>query len=48
MDSPDQGATGIAVSSISFKKPDLHFEIERIGGTYDGQINQDGTEIAGT
>lgn len=47
MDSPDQGATGIAVSSISFKQPDLHFEIERIGGSYDGKINQGSTEIAG-
>jgi hypothetical protein len=47
MDSPDQGATGIAVSSISFKQPDLHFEVERIGGSYDGKINQGSTEIVG-
>jgi uncharacterized protein len=47
MDSPDQGATGIAVSSISFKPPDLHFEVERIGGSYDGKINQGSTEIVG-
>jgi len=47
MDSPDQGATGIPLSSISFKSPDLHFEIQRIGGSYDGKINKDNTEIAG-
>ncbi|MGA2348781.1 MAG: hypothetical protein ABSF93_22425, partial [Candidatus Sulfotelmatobacter sp.] len=44
---PDQGATGIAVTSISFKPPDLHFEVERIGGSYDGKINQGSTEIVG-
>ena len=47
MDSPDQGATGIAVTSISFKQPDLHFEVERIGGSYDGKIDQGSTEIVG-
>lgn len=47
LDSPDQGTTGIEVSSITFKSPDLHFEVTRIGGSYDGKINSDGTEIAG-
>jgi hypothetical protein len=47
MDSPDQSAIGIAVTSIGFKQPDLHFEVEPIGGAYDGKINQDATEIAG-
>jgi uncharacterized protein len=47
MDSPDQGATGIAVSSISFKQPDLQFEVESLGGRYDGNMTQEGSEIVG-
>lgn len=47
IDSPDQGATGIAISSISFKQPDLHFEVERIGSSFAGKMNKDNTEIAG-
>jgi len=47
MDSPDQGATGIAISSITYKEPALHFEIERFGAGYDGTMNKDNSEIAG-
>jgi hypothetical protein len=47
MDSPDQGATGIEVTSVSFKEPDLHFEVARIGGSYDGKSNKDISEITG-
>jgi uncharacterized protein len=47
VDSPDQGATGIAISSISFKPPDLYFEIERLASSYDGKMNEDNSEIGG-
>jgi hypothetical protein len=47
MDSLDQGATAIAVSTINFKQPDLHFEIARIGGSFDGKINPASTEVVG-
>ena len=47
LDSPDQGASGLAISSITFKEPDFHFEVEQIGGSYDGKINKDNSEIAG-
>jgi len=47
LDSPDQGATGIAISAITFKQPDLHFEIQRIGASYDGKIDKANAEIAG-
>lgn len=47
LDSPDQSASGIAITSITFKDPNLHFESESIGGTYDGKINKDNAEIAG-
>ena len=48
LDSPDQGATGIVISSISYKEPALHFEIERLGASYDGTMNKPNSEIAGT
>lgn len=47
MDSPDQGASGIAITSITFKEPALHFEIQRFGAAYDGTLNEGGSEIAG-
>jgi len=48
MDSPDQGATGIAMSSITFKDSALHFEIEKFSVAYDGAMNKDNSEISGT
>lgn len=47
LDSPDQGATGIAISSITYKEPALHFEIEKFGAGYDGTMNKENSEIAG-
>lgn len=47
LDSPDQGASGIVMSAISFTAPDLHFEIQQIGGTYDGKIDKDNAQISG-
>ncbi|HKW32311.1 MAG TPA: hypothetical protein VJN92_04865 [Candidatus Acidoferrum sp.] len=48
MDSLDQGATGIAISSITYKEPALHFEIEKFSASYDGTMNKDNSEIAGS
>lgn len=47
LDSPSQGATGISISPITFKAPDMHFEIEKFGASYDGTMNTDHSEIAG-
>ena len=47
MDSPDQNATGIPVTTITYKEPALHFESEPIHGSYDGKMNKENTEIAG-
>ena len=47
LDSPDQGATGIAISSITYKEPAFHFEIEKFGAVYDGTMSKDNSEIAG-
>lgn len=48
LDSPDQGASGIAMTSISFTAPAFHFEIESIAGTYDGKLDKDNSTIVGT
>jgi hypothetical protein len=47
VDSPDQGAAGIAITAITYKEPDLHFEVESIGGSYDGKMNKENSQIAG-
>ncbi len=47
LDSPDQNATGIPVTTINYKEPDLHFESEPIKGSYDGKMNKENAEIAG-
>jgi hypothetical protein len=47
LDSPDQGSTGTAIDSVTYKEPDLHFAIERFGSTFDGKMNPDRSEITG-
>jgi hypothetical protein len=47
LDSPDQGATGITIDSITYKEPGLIFAIETIGSTYSGKMNKESSEITG-
>ncbi len=47
LDSPDQDATGIAINLVSYREPDLHFAIERIGSSFDGKMIHDNSEISG-
>lgn len=47
LDSVDQGARNIPLSAVSFTKPTLNIEVKQIGGTYDGKLKEDGTEIIG-
>ena len=47
MDSPDQGATGIPVSRVSVAGDSVTFAVDRIGGTYEGALADDGAEIEG-
>jgi hypothetical protein len=47
LDSPDQGAIGIAIDKVTFQQPELHFEITRMGSSYDGKISKDNLEITG-
>lgn len=43
MDSPDQGATGIPVSGVTFEKGELRLEVEAVGGHYFAELEKDGT-----
>jgi dienelactone hydrolase len=47
MDSPDQGATGIPVTSVSFEHPVLKFAVTNIGLTYEGKLSADGQTVTG-
>jgi hypothetical protein len=48
LDSIDQGANGIPISSIAFKDGKLNLNVAAVNGTYDGTLNKDATEITGT
>ena len=48
LDSIDQGAEGVVVSSFAYDKPSLQMEVGSVGGAFEGKINSDGTEITGT
>lgn len=46
MDSPDQGAKGIPLSSVTYQSADLMFAIQPLGVVYKGTVS--GTQIVGT
>ncbi len=48
MDSPDQGASGIPVSSISLAGSKLTFRVDKVNGSFEGQVADDGAKIDGT
>lgn len=48
MDSTDQGARNIPLSTIEFSKPTARFDIASIDGHYEGTLKDDGSEIEGT
>jgi pimeloyl-ACP methyl ester carboxylesterase len=48
LDSIDQGAVGIPVSSVSLTGAKLAFKIAAIGGSYEGTLNDAATVIDGT
>ena len=35
------------MNAITFQQPDLHFEITRMGCSFEGKIGKDNSEIAG-
>ena len=48
LDSVDQGANGIPVSSISLKDSKLNLGLNAVHGTYEGKVATDGKTITGT
>ncbi|MBS1787120.1 MAG: alpha/beta fold hydrolase [Acidobacteria bacterium] len=46
-DSPDQGATDLAVDVVTFKDGALHFEMKRLMASYDGKFNPDSSQFTG-
>jgi pimeloyl-ACP methyl ester carboxylesterase len=49
MDSLDQGANGIPISTVAIEdRKKLHFEITAIKGVYEGTLSEDGKTINGT
>ena len=48
LDSVDQAANGIPVSSISLKDSKLSLGVELVHGTYEGKVSSDGATISGT
>jgi hypothetical protein len=48
MDSLDQGAKGIRVSSVALKDGKLNLTVDAVHGTYEGKVNADATEMTGT
>jgi hypothetical protein len=48
MDSIDQGARGIPMSSIAFNPPDVQLEWKALGAKFEGVLNDQSSEINGT
>jgi hypothetical protein len=48
LDSVDQNANGIPVSSISLKDSKLNLGVDAVHGTYEGKVATDGNTISGT
>ncbi|MEO8950518.1 MAG: hypothetical protein ABI362_00735, partial [Chthoniobacterales bacterium] len=48
IDSIDQGAKGIPVSSVTFDEGAVRLELSAIQATYEGKLSADGAEITGT
>lgn len=48
LDSIDQGANDIPISTVAFKDGKLELNVAAVNGTYEGTVNKDATEITGT
>ncbi|HXR07821.1 MAG TPA: hypothetical protein VN765_10860 [Candidatus Acidoferrum sp.] len=48
MDSVDQGVNGIAATSASFDAPTVKLNFNQIGGSFQGDLNGDKSQLAGT
>ena len=47
LDSPDQGATGLPIDSITLSSGVVFFEMKSLGGIYEGQLGEDDSQIIG-
>jgi hypothetical protein len=47
MDNPERGMKGMPVSAVLYNYPSVRFEIDQFETAFNGNLNQDGTEIAG-
>ena len=47
IDYPDQETSGILITAITYKSPNLHFESAPNLSSFDGTLNQEGSEITG-
>ena len=47
LDSPDQGATGLPIDAITLSSTAVHFEMNSLGGLYEGQLAKDDSQIEG-
>jgi len=47
LDSPDQGATGIPIDTVTFWSRSLRLELKLIEGVYEGTLSKDGSEFVG-
>ncbi len=47
LDSPDQGATGLSIDSITVNGTSLRFEMKSLGANYEGVFSADGSQIEG-
>jgi RNA polymerase sigma factor (sigma-70 family) len=48
LDSIDQNASGIVVSSVTYDKPDVQMDVGELGGGFEGTVSSDDAQIAGT
>jgi hypothetical protein len=48
IDYPDESVSGLLITAINYKEPALHFESNSGQVSYDGTMNKENSEIAGT
>ncbi len=48
LDSIDQGAMNLPIESIVIENKTMHFTMKSIGGSYEGILSEDGSEVTGT
>jgi pimeloyl-ACP methyl ester carboxylesterase len=47
LDSPDQGATGLPIDSITVSSASVRFEMKSLGAVYEGQLAKDDSQMEG-